>query len=154
MVQLIKILTISVMFAVILNSCNEKAPIHYKCGTICITRVDKDGESTFYYGNSATCDSGSVKAEYHGLNNGMDIYLFFFPDDKVELIHYGSEYLHFECPTPLMKVGDYNNRILDTVVHKKMLSSKGYIRISNVLKLEKQWRQESSNKLVEISYPD
>jgi len=69
-----------------LNSCSEVIIYEYK--GVAITRVEKNADIYFYYGNHINHDfpNSFIKAHYSGFNSGMNAYIIFENNKKIKLI--------------------------------------------------------------------
>lgn len=69
------------------SCCRLNTEVYYKYNGVTIKRVDKCGETTFYYhqGNGEVIP-GKIWAKYSGINDGFSGYLRFSTSGKVELL--------------------------------------------------------------------
>lgn len=83
-----KISIILVFVTFCFTACNQASKeVHYKYGEVVIKRVDKAGETSFYYlGRNSKNSSGKIWAQYSGINDGFSGYLRFHKNGKVEIL--------------------------------------------------------------------
>jgi|GEM_PF-4249285 len=130
-----------VAFCFFVFSCKDKKTC-YKYQGVSVTRIDDDGESTFFYGEIKDDTTGYpfIKAEYYGVNNGLDVFIHFKKDSTVELIHLGGEYLiPSSSAERKLFIGEYTNDKLDI---RELSRQPNIVRASDALKLEEQWYVE------------
>jgi len=70
-----------------LVACNKQAIFYKYAGTV-ITRIDvSNAETHFYLGEyNNTYPQSYIKVTYHGIDAGMDGYLIFLPNRKVDVV--------------------------------------------------------------------
>ncbi len=132
------------IFLFILLSCTNSES-RYIYNGVTVSRVDKDGEVRFYYGdiNDENAKHPSVKVEYSGFNSGVDGFLLFKSDKVVEVINYGGGYFtQSKDAGKQITIKDYDNHELDSLINQKPANRMNLIRISDVRKLEEQRNRE------------
>lgn len=143
-----KLLLYLSLIAFIFTGCENNITIHYSFNGVTISRIDYDGRTDFRYGTTdSENDSSLVVAEYYGFNNGMDIFMVFKEDRSVELIHYGGEYLKKIGNTKII-IPSYTSDKLMSVIDRYRKKGYGIVRLSNSLKLEKQFPDNLSSKVI------
>ncbi|MES2727909.1 MAG: hypothetical protein V4643_12445 [Bacteroidota bacterium] len=76
-----------IFFALVITSCSKQKVIKYEKNGVIITRVDKDADTYFYYGNyDESYPASHIRAEYHGFDGIMHAYIVFHPNEKVEIL--------------------------------------------------------------------
>lgn len=69
------------------SCCKLNTEINYEYGDVTIKRIDKCGETFFYYiQKNGKKISGKIWVNYSGINDGFSGYLMFLANGKVELL--------------------------------------------------------------------
>lgn len=144
-----------IVLLLFLTGCNSDKLIYYTFNGVCLTRIDYDGATNFYYGrlsniNDISKKTGFIRAEYFGLNNGMDMVVVFKEDKSIELINAGVDKLEKKGDCR-MNIFDYENIYIDSILDSYKKRGLGLYRICDVTKLEKKFPQ-NRNSLVVVSY--
>jgi hypothetical protein len=138
------------IFLVLLFSCQSKRYTEYEFNGVKLVRIDFDGATNFYYSRSQDIvdleSKNFVRAEYYGLNNGMDLLVVFKNDSEIEIVNYGVDHL-FENGNSYLKIGHYSNEKLGRVVNNYRLLGYEIYRISSVPKLEKNFPENDNSKV-------
>jgi hypothetical protein len=146
---LIRIIIFSLLL-IALNSCSRDRLTIYQYNESTITRIDKDAETYFYYGNYRNIDSlpkEYIIARYSGFNYAMASYLIFKKDKTVTFVNLGDG---------LEKVG--NSKSINIFKHRdnihfinwaETFESKydSIIRIDDVLKMEREINKTNKSKV-------
>lgn len=143
-----KILTFC--FVILLLSCTNKK-ITYSYDDTIVTRIDKDGEVTFYYGDleDSTNEHPFIRASYSGFNSGVDAFLKFNDDRTVELIHYGmGSFTQSDKGNSKIYMKDYENPELDSLIKSYGENYQNLIRVSDVIKIERKRNFENRSQVV------
>jgi len=79
---------VSALISLFLTSCNQSTmEAHYEYAGVVIKRVDRPGETSFYYvAPNPEKVYGKIWVRYSGINDGFSGYLRFFKNGKVELL--------------------------------------------------------------------
>ena len=138
----------------LLVSCNNKKPIYYKYNDIIVTRVDRGNKIYFYYGKFSNGDYPAkyVEAEYSGFNSGMQAYLTFRKDGKVEIRRVMAGFQKIGNEPNLNIKNDDNvqfNPWLDSIRN----NYNNTIEVSDILKIE-QKRNLINHTKVTAKYPN
>ena len=136
------------IFTYFLTSCSHEKIAHYNYNSVTITRVDKEAESNFYYGDVKPTEvkniTKCIHVEFHGLNNGMDLFMVFKPNKTVEFINYGlGNIAEMGGKNKNIFIAEYDNGILDSVLNKYKTENFGFIRMSDSKEVEYQWANEN-----------
>ncbi len=145
---------LALFMIILLASCNNEKPIYYEYNDTVATRVDKDNKIYFYYGKFCNGDypKNYVEAEYSGFNSGMQAYLTFRKDGKVEIRRVMAGF---------RKIGNefnINIRDDDNVQFNPWLDSirNNYgntIEVSDILKIEQKRNLKNHTKVI-AKYPN
>lgn len=152
----LKLKTILLLLTLILNfsvACVSKdSIIYYNYDGVTITRIDRDGETYFYYGGcnnqQVDCKKPIVKAKYSGLNSGLDGLLNFKPNGFVEVISLGGGYFTKEegmNDKLLINHSENSTKISNTLDSLKKSGS--VIHFNNNIELEKELNRKSKSKV-------
>ena len=134
--------------------CSEKpVSTYYEHSDVIITRIDKGNEIFVYYGEvtkEMDFPMTFIKIEYSGLNSGMQAYLNFLPNKKVEMIGIMGI---FE------KMGNDNRINIKEIDNIRFIAWKDSINgdykntmeLSNIFKIEKE-RNKLNHSVVKAVY--
>ena len=76
-----------IILLIVMSSCSDKKKVvTYHHSETTITRIDKPGKSTFYYGDISSNQLGGITVEYSGWVSGFSGYLVFYDSGKVKLL--------------------------------------------------------------------
>jgi len=83
-----KHLIVLVLVALFFTACKwNTSEAYYQYGGVTIKRVDRSGETSFFYlGSSPEKSSGKIWARYSGINDGFSGYLRFYKSGKVDVL--------------------------------------------------------------------
>jgi hypothetical protein len=144
-----------VIFYLFFCSCNKKRIIYYEYNGVCVTRIDDESESAFYYGkfqDESNLPTSYVKSTFAGLNGGMDAYLIFKPN-YVE-VYYSMNY--FENIGSNMNIKVINNPTSNTFNYNFDDKVRGkydnVCRVSDIL-VREQELNANNNSQVKVKYP-
>lgn len=140
-------------FCLLLTSCIKPERIIYEYRGVVITRIDKDGETLFYYGKcDKNCPDSYIKVKYSGFNSGLSGLLIFHENRSVELVSLGGGYFDTsENVDQRLFMKEHKNYDLtgwlDSIRGK-------YRNISEIteIKLEKEINLKNHSR-VKVSYP-
>jgi hypothetical protein len=138
-------------------SCSSDEPkiILYEFDDICVTRIDHDTESYFYFGkfkNGDILPTSYVKSEFSGLNSGMDAYLIF---NKIDVeVYYSMDYFkNVGAMNKIKVINKPDSRTFNYNFDDKVRGKYNNVcRISNILERERELNTKNHSN-VKITYP-
>jgi hypothetical protein len=140
------------IIALLLLSCNNNEKvIYYKYNDVIVSRVDKDGTSTFFYGSIKNGKKGqpSIRVKYSGFDGSLDAFLRFNPDNTVEIINYGGGYfIESEERGRKMYMRKYENPELDSLLKPYQDNYQNLVRLSDATDLEDRINRENKSKVL------
>lgn len=149
-----KQLIIIFLISLILVSCSNNEAIKYEYNGVTITRIDRDADVYFYYGNDINnLPKSYIKANYSGFNNGMGAYLVFENNKKVQLIRCVGLFKSIESDTnSKLQLVDHSSLNIFDFEKKIKNNYENVISLSNVIELEKEENIKNRSK-VKATYP-
>lgn len=126
------------------SCCKLNTEIDYEYREVTIKRIDKCGETIFYYlQNKGKKKSGKIWVNYSGINDGFSGYLMFLTNGKVELLS-GDGYFQSEN-TDSTK---FSYRSILATERPKLGKGVYYISLSNKQEIEKNKESDSKVKAI------
>ncbi|WP_431244786.1 hypothetical protein ACQ9BO_11315 [Flavobacterium sp. P21] len=130
------------IFILTLISCSKQSKIYYEYDGLVVTRFTDCSKDYILIGKhqniSDTLNSTFIKSSFSGFNSGMDAYMVFRSDRKIDIIGLGASFEKFGSNDSI-NLKDFENNIdFKKWEDNAKLNFKNIIRLSNVIKLEKK----------------
>lgn len=142
--------TLFLLFIIFMTSCETNRIIYYRSGKTEITRFDSGRVTGFYLGRYSVDNLPTkpcVKAEYYGLNNGLDLIIVFKSNSNLEFISMGGGRLtNVNCENAVIPI--YRNDFLQGILDNYKDYGFSMIRISDALDLEKAFPENQNSKVI------
>jgi hypothetical protein len=133
-----------------LTSCERDRLTVYSYNGVSLTRIDRDSETYFYYGdfrNETKLPNDYIKATYLGLNYVMQSYVIFNNDKTLTFVDMGDG-VQKNGQSKFLNLAEYIENA-KFIKWKKTFEYKfdSVLRIDDVLKIEKQINLENHSKV-------
>lgn len=133
-----------ILVVLFLYSCvDTDNEIYYTYKDTVIKRIDKPGETSFYYMNKDNTTSYRIWAEYSGINSGFQGYLKFNDCGEVTLLS-GNGY--YQCED--VNTQDFVFRSISACERPEDIPSVYYINISTAYEIERNAKTTTKVKAV------
>ncbi|NTS44000.1 hypothetical protein HRG84_24185 [Flavisolibacter sp. BT320] len=143
------------LFVLTLASCERNRLTVYSCNGVNVTRIDKDAETFFYYGdfrNDSKLPDEYIKASYSGFDGVMSSYVIFNNDKTVTFIDLGDG-IEKRGQTQVLNIFEHKANI-DFINWQKTFMSKfdSIIRVFDALNIEQEVNTKNNSKVQAIYY--
>lgn len=142
---------ITILFLIGFISCARDRLIIYKFNDVSVTRIDKDSETFFYYGDFSdrkNLPENYIRATYSGFNYVMSSYMIFKKDKTVTFVDMGDG-MEKTGNANFMNIFDFQNN-LDFIHWQESFKSKfdSIVRIHDVIDIEQKINIENNSKVI------
>ncbi len=141
-----------IVFISILFSCSEKQNlIYYEYNGLTVTRISDYPKDYFFIGKlkslSDTLNKTYIKSSFSGFNSGMDAYMVFKPNGKIDIIRLDADFEKHGINDSINLKKFQNN--IDFIKWEDSIkkSFKNIVRLSDGIELEKK-RKYTSEVLI------
>lgn len=147
-----KLSVIIICFSICLMlSCGRKRISIYNYNEVTLTRIDKDAETFFFYGDFSderNLPNNYIKATYRGFNHIMSSYIIFNNDKTLTFVDMGDGLETYGNPK-YMSIFEHKENI-DFINWENKFISKydSIVRIDNVLEIERRLNKNNKSKIL------
>lgn len=141
---------ITCICVLVLTSCERDRFTLYSHNGVSLTRIDKDAETYFYYGDlrdKSELPNEYIKATYSGSNYVMSSYVIFNNDKTITFVDMGDG-IEKQGSSQYLNMFEHKNNV-DFINWQKTFEGKfdSVLRIDDVLKVEQKINKENNSKV-------